>query len=578
MKKLTVAAAVGLVLFAAGCGKSGTRPKGTAPAGDFASTDSLLTAPGGKLTPAELGKRSLVGANPRPVVDDVVADGGTLVRRFSAEPDTLNPLTGTDAYSSMILGLISDSLASRNRDTLQWEPELAESWDVSQDGLVFTFHLRKDVKWHDGVPFTSADVLYSYGKLADPKVNAPQIRNYYIDLESVTAPDDYTVVFKWKKPYFLSFEQSASLPVFARHVFDTGDDFNTHPAGRSPVGNGMYKFVTWSTSQEVVLERNGDYYGRKPHVKKIVTLFVPDDNTALLLASSGEIDNMGVRIEQWVNELDTDAIRDKFNRYYYDERYYSYIGWNERTPFFSDKKVRLAMTHLVNRDEILANIYYGLGKIVTGTFFIHSDSYSPGIKPWPYDPFEAGRLLDEAGWTDHDGDGIRDKVIDGKSVKFEFSFMFPSGSKTAEKIGILLQEELKKAGIVMNLRNLEWAAFLQRLDRAEFDAVTLAWALSVEQDPYQLWHSSQINEGGSNYVGFRNAEADGIIEQARTEFDAAKRNALYHRLNEILHEEQPYTFLFCPPATLVVNKRFHNVVVHTLGIDVRDWYVPAALQ
>ncbi len=573
MKRLFVAVVLSIVVAAAGCGKSGTKTPE-----EIASTDSVVTAPDGKLTPAELGRQSLVGANPAPVVDKVVTDGGTLVRRYNAEPDTLNPLTSTDAYASALLSLMTDSLASRNRDTLEFEPELAESWELSDDHLTYTFHLRKDVRWHDGKPFTAADVIYSFEKITDTTVNAPSIRNYYRDLQSVVAPDDYTVVFTWAKPYFLSFESSATMPIVPKHIFDDGQDFNTHPAGRTPVGNGMYRFVEWKTNQELVLQRNEDYYGRKPHIKKIITVFTPDDNAALIQASSGDIDTMGVRIEQWVNELQTDTLRQKFNRYSYDERYYSYIGWNERRPFFSDRRVRLAMTQLTNREAILESIYYGLGKIVTGTFFIHSDSYSPEIKPWPYDPVEGARLLDEAGWTDHDSDGIRDKAIDGKTVKFEFDFMFPSGSKTAEKIGVLLQEELKKAGVIVNLRNLEWAAFLQRLDNADFDAVTLAWSLSIEQDPYQLWHSSQIAEGGSNYVAFKNDELDSLIEQARTEFDPEKRNALYHRFNEIVHEEQPYTFLFCPPATAIVNKRFHNVIVHTLGLDVRDWYVPAAMQ
>jgi peptide/nickel transport system substrate-binding protein len=580
MKKALALLAVAALALSLGCGKSGTKPKGP---GQPPSTDSALSpsttdrAPSGELSPAELGKRSLVGANPAPVVDTEISEEGAIVQRYNAEPGTLNPLVNQDAYGGAIWARISDSLATRNLDTLEWEPRLAESWGLSEDHLTYTFHLRKDVRWQNGRPFTSADVVYSYQTMMNPKVNAPQQRNYYIDLDTVTAPDDYTVVFTWKKPYFLSFSSSAEMNIFARHVFDDGQEFNTHPAGRRPVGNGMYRFVSWKTGEEMVLERNEDYYGRKPHIKKIVIRFIPDDNSALQQARSGTIDTMGVRAEQWVRTLPEDAYRERFSRYYYYDPNYSYIGWNHKRPFFADKRVRRAMTHLVDRKAILENVLYGLGTIVTGTFYLNSADYSPEIVPLPFDPAAAKRLLDEAGWVDHDGDGIRDKLVDGQPVKFSFTYMHPSGSSTGARIAVLLQEQLKRVGIEMNIQNLEWATFTQRLENAEFDAVTLAWSLGIEQDPYQLWHSTQ-NKGGSNFISFANAELDVIIEQARTEFDAAKRAALYHRFNAIIDDEQPYTFLFCTPSLAIVDKRMHNVILHKLGLDSRDWYIPPALQ
>lgn len=567
MKKVLAALVIAALLWA-GCGKSGSGPK-TAP--DSAGGDSGASA--------DLGKQSLEGANPPPVVDEVITDGGTYTLRFNAEPDTLNPLTGRDAYGAAVRGFINSGLVTRDPDTLDWEPRLAESWDVSEDHLSYTFHLRRDVKWHDGAPFTSADVIYSYEKMIDPKVDAPQAKVYYRDLKSVTAPDPYTVVFTWAKPYFLSFEFSAGFSIFPKHIFDTGDEFNSHPAGRNPVGTGMYRFVEWKTGEEIILERNDDYFGPMPHIKKIVIRFIPDDNAALLQASSGVVDGflLGVSEEQWVKELNKPVFKDNFNRYYYYDPNYRFVGWNHRRPFFSDKLVRRAMTHLIDRQAILNQIMYGLGKTVTGTFYVNGKDYSNDIEPFAYDPAEARRLLDESGWIDHDGDGIRDKTIDGKVVKFEFSFMFGSRRALSEKVGVLLQEELKKLGVVMNIQQLEWAIFTEKLNEGDFDAVTLGWSLGIEQDPYQLWHSTSADRG-SNFIAFNNAEADDLIERARVEFDPVKRRELYHRFNEIIHEEQPYTFLFCQAQLDILPKRFHNVVVHKLGLDMRDWYVPAALQ
>ncbi len=552
-------------LLALGCPRTGTGP---------APAEEVERRPGRS---SGLGERSLVGANPPPVVGPVVEDGGTLVRRLNAEPDTLNPLTGRDAYGSLVLGLVTDSLVSRHPDTLEWEARLAESWEASDDHLSYTFHLRRDVTWHDGEPFTSADVLYSFEKVMDPTVDAPHLRSYYQDLDSITAPDDYTVVFTWKKPYFLSFNFSAGFPILPRHIFDDGTDFNTHSASRAPVGNGMYRFVSWRTNEEIVLQRNEDYYGRKPNMERMVIRFIPDNNSALMQAASGMVDYMGVQPEQWVHQLPANVYSRNFNRYYYYAPNYNYIGWNLRRPFFADRKVRLAMTHLVNREAILEEILYGLGKIVTGTFYIHGDDYSHDIEPWPYDPAEARRLLDESGWVDSTGDGIRDKMVDGERVSFRFDFMYPAGNTTAEKIAIFLQSELRRLGIEMNIQNREWAIFTERLNEGDFDAVTLGWSLGIEQDPYQLWHSSQVDRG-SNFIAFRNEEIDQIIEAARVEFDREKRSALYDRFNHIVHEEQPYTFLFCRPSLEIVHQRFHNVIVHTLGLDHRDWYVPSALR
>jgi peptide/nickel transport system substrate-binding protein len=577
MKKAVWALVLAAVLVA-GCGKSGTKPRtGTGAPEPPKPPEALASTESAPSPSADLGAKSLEGANPAAVVDSVITDGGTLVIRYRAEPDSLNPLTGRDLYGRNVLGLVMDGLVSRNLDTLEWEPRLAESWETSADHLTYTFHLRKDAKWDDGVPFTSEDVLYSYEKMIDPGVDAPQLRNYYIDLDSVTAPGPYTVVFKWKKPYFLSFEFSGGFTIVPKHVFDTGVDFNSHPAGRKPVGIGMFKFIKWETGQQIVLERNEDYFGRKPHVMKIVIRFIPDENSALLQASSLNIDEIEVTPEQWVNQLDTAVFHKNFNRYYYYDPNYRYIGWNEQRPFFADKRVRRAMTELVDREAFLKSVMYNLGKVVTGTFYVNSDDYSPEIKPWPFDPADARRLLDEAGWADHDGDGIRDRMIDGKTVKFAFNFMYPSGRALSEKLAILLQEELKKVGIEMNIQNLEWALFIEKLNSGDFDAVTLGWSLGIEQDPYQLWHSSQVGRG-SNFISFKNGELDKIIEEARVEFDPAKRHALYHRFNEIVHDEQPYTFLFCDSALEIVNKRFHNVVMHKLGLDMRDWYVPPALQ
>lgn len=502
------------------------------------------------------------------------ASGDWLIYDLSSEPATLNPITATDAYESTVnSGRVYETLIKRDNETLELKPLLAESWEISPDKLKYTFRLRKGIKWHDGVPFTAKDVVFSFRKINDPKVDAPHLRNYYQDVKSVKAPDDYTVVFTYARPYFLALEFCGGMPIVPKHIFEKGD-FNTNPAGRSPVGTGPYKFKRWETGNSIVLVRNNDYWGEKPKIDSIVFRIITDSTVALEVLKQGDLDLMGLTPIQWKKQTSSDTFSSKFKRYSYFRPNYSYIGWNMERPFFADRRVRQAMTHLVNRRLFLDKIMFGLGALVTNPFYINSPEYDKSITPYSYDPKRAKELLDEAGWVDSDGDGVRDR----NGIKFEFEFLLPAGSETGEKIATILKEELDKVGIVMNIRKIEWAVFTQRLQQRKFDAVTLAWSMGVESDPYQIWHSSQAEGKGSNFVGFKNKRADELIEKARTEFDKQKRIELYREFSRIVHEEQPYTFLFCAKSLIAVSNRFQNVKVYPLGIDPLEWYVPRLKQ
>jgi peptide/nickel transport system substrate-binding protein len=500
-------------------------------------------------------------------------DGDWLIYHLSAEPATLNPITATDAYEGTINnGKIYETLIERNNETLELEPLLAESWQISENKLTYTFKIREGIKWHDGSPFTSEDIVFSYKTIMNPKVDSPQLRSYYQEIEDVKAIDEHTVEFTYARPYFLALEFCGGMPIVPKHIFDKGD-FNSNPAGRDPVGTGPYKFVKWTTGREIVLEKNPDYWGEKPKINKIVFKIITDNTVAFQILKRQELDVSGLTPIQWERQTNTTSFKENYDKLSYFTPNYSYIGWNSKRPYFADRQVRTALTHLVNRELILDKILYNLGAIVTNPFYINSPEYDKSIQPYSYDPAKAEELLKQADWIDHDGDGIRDK--DG--VKFAFEFLIPGGSETGEKIATILKEELDNMGIQMDIRKTEWAVFTTRLNERNFDAVTLAWSMGVESDPYQIWSSTQA-ESGSNFIGFKNEEADTLIEEARTEFDREKRMKLYRRFAEIVHEEQPYTFLFCRKSTVAVNKRFENVVVYPLGIDLLEWHVPLPLQ
>jgi peptide/nickel transport system substrate-binding protein len=498
--------------------------------------------------------------------------GDWLVLRINSEPATLNPITATDAYESQINGYVYESLLTLDNQTLDHIPKLAESWSVSEDQKQLTFVLKEGLHWQDGEPLTAQDVLYTFDRARDPEVDAPHLRSYYKDLTSVEILDERTVQFTYSFPYFKALDMIGGLNIIPRHIFER-EDFNTHSAGRAPIGSGPYRFSKWSTGKEIVLERYPEYWGKPHYIQRIVFRILTDETVALQVLKKGDLDFMGLQPIQWERQTKTKEFSYNFKKIRYPSLGYSYIGWNNQKDLFADKRVRRAMTMLMDRESFVKNIWYGLGTVISGNFFLKSPDYDASIEPWPYDPDGAVKLLTEAGWTDSDGDG----VLDRKGVSFRFEFTYSSGSTTGEKIATMLQESLSKVGIEMSIRQLEWALFTQLLDDRAFDAVTLGWSLPVLADPYQVWHSSQA-EKGSNYIGFINEETDRILEQSRTEFDREKRATMYRRFHRILHEEQPYTFLFNRDNLVALDTRFTNVIEYPLGTDSTEWWVPATRQ
>ena len=507
----------------------------------------------------------------------VPKDPQTLVWHLGAEPDTLNSITSTDAYASRIDGFIYDSLIERDNRSMEWKPKMAASWEVSKDRRQFTFHLREGIRWHDGQPLTIEDILYSYERIMDPKVDAPHLRVYYQDMEKVEKIDNHTVRFTYRHPYFMALEFCGTLPIVPKHLFNNGEDFNRHSQNRAPVGLGPYRFVRWETNRKIIVERNEDYWGksigRMPEIQRISFEVVSEDTVALQLLKKGDLDFAGLRPIQWVRQTGSVKFNDRFAKYEFYTPGYSFIGWNMRRPIFSDPNVRKAMTMLVNREDILKKLNFNLGKIVTGPFYIQSNAYNHDVAPIPYDPEGAKKILKESGWVDHDGDGILDK----SGVPFQFEFLIPSGRRFAERLASILKEDLKKVGIRMEIRQIEWALFIKNLDDRKFDAVTLGWVFGVEQDPYQVWHSSQ-SEKGSNFVGFADPEADRLIMEARGEFDSEKRAALYRSLHSLIDESQPYTFLFNNPYLVAIHRRFENVQIYPGGMDPIEWKVKMTAQ
>ena len=507
-------------------------------------------------------------------------DGGRMVNSIMAETQNLNAIVNNDAIANDFWGMAYNALAERNyaRPEL-FQPMLAESWTLSEDKLVYHVKLRKGILWHDftdpvsgkvwkDVEVTAEDFKFYLDVIKNPDVDCTPSRGYLEDLDRIDVINKYEFRAVWKKRYFLSESITMGLQPLPRHFYHDypgpfdGKKFNDdHQRNRIIVGCGPYRFDRWEKGQRVVFTRWEKYFGKDygvmPKLQEQVFDVIKHPNTAFQALLAQKLDRYGMSAEQWQTRTDTTAFGEKgyIEKYRYPGRSYAYIGYNLKKPLFQDKKVRQALTHLVNRERIVKEVLFGLARVVTGPFYIDSPYNDSKIQPYAFSPEKAKQLLAEAGWKDSDGDGILDK--DGK--KFSFTMLQVANSVTLQKVLAIVKEDMAKAGVEMNLQSVEWSVYVQRLEQKSFDSCCLLWGMSFESDPYQLWHSSQADApSSSNHIYFKNAQADKLIEEIRVTFDLQKRINLCHQFHRLLHEEQPYTFLFAPDSLLAVNRKYQN--------------------
>jgi peptide/nickel transport system substrate-binding protein len=538
--------------------------------------------------------------------------GDWLVLHTLSDPEQLNPLTSSDAGSSEVLAYVFEALLTRDPRTLAFKPLIAEARpEISQDKLTYTFKIRKDAKFQDGRPITGEDVLFSVKAIKCPFVNAPFLRVYYDSLVDAQLVDPYTVRFSIKEPYFLNESVLGAIAVLPRHYYDPGNllahvsvrDLTQDPAklpeavkqfgeqfnrnySRDPLGSGPYQFNVWKTGREVELVRDPDYWGNgktgidQPYLDRLKFRVINNFDAALIRLKSGSLDYMEVlQPVQHVRGTESQRFKQDFRKYEYYAPTYTYIGWNNDHPIFRDKRVRQAMTYLTHRKQIVESVLFGLGEVVDSHIYLFRPEYDKTLKTYPFDPQKALALLHEAGWRDTDGDGVLDKVIDGEKIPLRFEIKINSGNAVRKSVALVLLDELNKHGIAASVRELDWTIFLNDVKNHQFDAVVLGWQMSTtEPDAYQVWHSSQAANKGSNAISYKNDRVDEILEQYRREFDEQKRIQLYKEFQQILHEEQPYTFLYVSKRVSAVHRRFQNVEVFPDGLRPIDWWVPASRQ
>lgn len=487
---------------------------------------------------------------------------------FGADAKRLLPLLASDSASGDISGRIFNGLTKYDKD-IKITGDLAESWDISNGGLEIIFHLKKGVEWHDGIEFTADDVVFTYNTVINPKIPTPYGSNYG-PVKKVEALDRYRVKVTYSEPYAPALE-SWSMGIIPKHILD-GQDVADVKFNRNPIGTGPYKLKEWVTGQKIVLEAFDDYFEGRPKIDKYIARVIPDPATTFLELKFGGIDFMGLTPPQYKLQSDKAVFKKYFQKFRYPAFGYTYLGYNLLDPRFADKRVRLAITHAINKQDIIDGVLLGYGTPCTGPFPPESWAYNPEVKGPEYNPEKAKRLLQEAGWT-MGNDGVLYK--DGKPLRF--TVLINQGNEVRSKTAQIIRENLKKVGIDMDIKVLEWQAMLHDfIDKKQFEAIIMGWGLSRDPDIYDIWHSSKIKEGEFNFISYKNEEVDRLLIEGRTTFDHEKRRQIYNRVHVILSEDQPVTFLFVPDALPVIHKRFKGVEKAPLGIwhDFIHWHVP----
>ncbi len=499
----------------------------------------------------------------------------------------LTPLVSNDLYSSIIDGYVQEGMLTRDPETLVWKPYIAKKWAISADGLTLTFDLRQDVTFSDGSPLSAEDVVFSFNQIRRSDIQCSNVKPYYEKFASCRAEGPFRVVFHLSEPYFGAFESAAGLPLLSKKWYGrfSAEEFNNKPG--LLFGSGPYMLEgdpeTWTpASGQITLVRNPKYWGPKAPLDKLVWREYPDSAARLADFRNGKIDSYGVDPNLFpVLSRDPQMLkRGTLLRKVPVDGGYTYIGWNEvwdgKPSPFADKRVRQAMTLLTDRVRMLHEINNDIGSVATGPFSPGTPQPDPAVKAWPFDPVRAKALLKAAGWEVRDGSGV---LKNAAGEEFRFKLTYSSSNPGTERIVLFLKDAYAKAGIIMTPDPLAFDILTERLDTRAFQACSLGWGGTVEGDPRQIFHSASIKNSGSNAVAYANPELDRLIDAARIEMDEPKRMAMWHRVHDLLHEDQPYTFLFNGEAVQFIDKRFKNYAIPKTGYT--NWpaiYVPAALQ
>jgi peptide/nickel transport system substrate-binding protein len=458
-------------------------------------------------------------------------------------------------------------------ETLNLQPRLAKSWQISSDGKEVTFALRDDVLWSDGEPTTAADVLFTYQLAVNPQVGYTG-RDRFAEVDTVVVRDPHTIKFKFKKAYpdALLDLQIAILP---KHILAEvpPEQLRQSAFNRQPIGNGPFVLKEWRANDRVVLEANDRYFGGRPKLDRVVFRIVPDETVLLTSLLTGEIDILPYIAPNHVGMV---TGKSDLHLLKYPDRGYSFLAFNLRRPVFQDRRVRQAITKAIQRQNLVEVLLNGQGRLVAGPIPPYFWACDESLPTEFYNAGEAKKLLDLAGWADRNHEGWREKG----NQALEFTMKTNADNKLRCDALVMIQADLEKIGVMAKPEMLEFGKLVEDvLQRRDFDTVLLSWKTGYSVNPSQVWHSGAI-DNGYNLGAYRNLQVDSLLAAARQENDRTKAKPLWCTFQRLVVEDCPYVFLYNQDNSAVVRKRLENVKMDVRGylINVENWSVEGSAK
>lgn len=474
--------------------------------------------------------------------------GGTFVIGYASYPKNLHHYLAYEELAEGVNRLVLEPLVDVDPDTYEVIPLLADHYTVSRDHKVFTFHIAPKAQFSDGTPVTALDVKFTWDLIMNPKTKTAPFQSWFSSFESCRIKDDHTIEFKAKTIHFKNLEKLTELLILPQHFYSVGD-FNKD-FGEKMLGSGPYTLAEVKKGDRITVKRNPAYWGAglrqnigRYNFDTIVFKGVPDYTVQYEMFKRGDLDYFYFLVSKmWATETDGPLYQKNYIKKLKGENLVPYgmqgIAWNLRRPLFQDRRVRQALAHLMNREKFIQDLFYNNYVPTAGPAALHSPYHSPRNIPLSYDPKKAKTLLDEAGWTQLGPDGVLEK----NGQRFEFELL--AENPMMNRFLTIYQEDLKRMGIQMNIRNSDWATAMKLVEDWAFDAYAVNQTRDVHPgDNSMEWGSREADmKGSANHTGYKNPEVDRLAAEIDTTFDESKRVTLTRRLDEIVGNDQPMAF------------------------------------
>ncbi len=503
--------------------------------------------------------------------------GGTAVIAVLADFQAFNPVTNTHLTSDDVIKHMLFTPLIQYDAKLQPVPWLAERWELTDSAV--TFHLRRDVMWHDGRPVTAEDVKFTFD-LAKDSSTASLLGSAYMNMvREATVVDPHTVRFSFTAPHAQALD-GFWWPPLPKHLLQNVPpaELSRHAFNRQPVGSGPFKFVEWRPNQSVTFEANPQFpatLGGRPNLDRVVFRVVPEATTMVTELINGTADMIGYTLlpDQAAQIRNQSGVELR----HYPSREFTFFAWNHTRPLFSDARVRRAMTLGINRQQIIDGLLQGFGVPSTGMIPSWSPMYTE-LQPLPYDPNQAKQLLQQAGWVDANGDGILDKG--GQPLRFVLTIN--SANRLHADIAQVMQRQLRQVGADVQIRPQEFQSLLQGYKAREYDAVLANWSLDTfKVDPTPLFSCAEARvQNSANRTGYCNPQGDQLMQQGLRATDQAQAKQIWAQYAQLLQQDQPVTFLYWVEDMAGVGPRLRNVETDARSkiVNIRDWWIPANRQ